>query len=91
MNRKQYLALIEPAIAIVAKKHEDYGNDRLGLQSYFPFGIQSHVQMIHVKTQRLVALAQTGAEEPNFESLKDSVLDNINYCVFLLQHLEQSK
>jgi CRISPR/Cas system-associated endonuclease Cas1 len=72
---------------VVVKKHEDYGNDSLGLHAYFPFGLPSYVQMMHVKTQRLVSLAKD-KREPNFESVKDSLNDLINYAIFTLDHLE---
>lgn len=72
---------------IVVKKHEDYGNADLGLHAYFPFGLPSYVQMMHVKTQRLVSLAKD-KREPNFESVKDTLKDLINYAVFTLDHLE---
>jgi hypothetical protein len=88
MDRKRYLALINPAIEIVAAKHEDYGNQALGLESYFPFGDKSYLQMMHVKMQRLISLAQS-EEEPNFESMHDTVLDLINYAVFFLDTWEQ--
>lgn len=88
MNRQQYLELITPAMEVVVKKHQDYGNDVLGLESYFPFGSLSYVQMLHVKTQRLVGLTRTGAN-PNFESMKDTLHDLINYAVFMLDHLEK--
>ncbi len=88
MDKKQYLDLIQPAIAIVVKKHEDYGNESLGLHSYFPHGIPSYTQMIHIKSQRLVALSYAEGE-PNFESVKDNLFDLINYAVFMLDYLDQ--
>jgi hypothetical protein len=88
MDKMRYLELVEPAIEIVTKKAEDYGNASLGLYSYFPFGLKSHVQMLHVKTQRLVSLAKDG-REPNYESLKDTLYDSINYAVFLLDAIEK--
>ena len=90
MNKMRYLELVQPAIEIVAKKHEDYGDDVLGLKSYFPFGLKSHVQMLHVKTQRLVSLAQDG-RVPNYESLKDTLYDQINYAVFLLDAIDKDE
>jgi hypothetical protein len=90
MKRERYLQLIEPAMAIVVKKHEDYGNDRRGLHSFFPFGAVSYVQMLHVKTQRLVSLVENG-QAPNFESIEDTLLDSINYSVFMLDYLNQKK
>jgi hypothetical protein len=83
MDQNKYWALIEPAAEIVAKKHEDYGNDEVGLAAYFPHGALSYHQMIHVKALRLGALAQS-QEEPNFESIEDSLYDLINYAVFWL-------
>ena len=87
MTRDEYLALIEPALAIVEKKHQDYGNATAGLDSYFPFGDKSYLQMMHVKMQRLLSLAKS-KEEPNFESMYDTVLDLINYAVFFLDTWE---
>ena len=88
MDRQKYLELINPAIVLVTKKHEDY-NKGLALEDYFPFGDASYVQMIHVKQCRLLSLVRTESKE-NFESKKDSVLDLINYCVFYLAYLEAS-
>lgn len=91
MNKMQYLDLIQPAIELVVKKHEDY-NDGLELKSYFPFGDVSYTQMLHVKSQRLVSLAGKSLNEnnaaPHYESVKDTVLDMINYCVFYLDYLK---
>lgn len=90
MNKIDYLELIQPAIDIVVKKHEDYNNESLGLKNYFPFGDQSYVQMLHVKSQRLVGLTQSGAVA-NFESVNDTVLDLINYAVFYLKFLKDEQ
>jgi hypothetical protein len=90
MDRARYLQLIEPAMAIVVKKHEDYGNKLLGLGSYFPHGALSYHQMLHVKTMRLGSLAQQGTN-PNFESMEDTLKDLINYAVFWLDHMDKEK
>lgn len=86
MDRQRYLDLINPAIVLVQKKHEDY-NKGLQLAEYFPFGDASYVQMLHVKQCRLLSLVSTDSME-NFESKKDTVLDLINYAVFYLAYLE---
>lgn len=88
MDKVQYMKLIEPAMALVTKKHEDYGDDKLGLHSYFPYGMPSYVQMMHVKTQRLVALTKL-ARTPNYESVNDTLIDLINYAVFALDYLDK--
>lgn len=86
MDRARYLELINPAIVLVLKKHEDY-NKGMKLEDYFPFGDASYVQMLHVKQCRLLSLVSTDTAE-NFESRKDTVLDLINYAVFYLAYLD---
>ena len=88
MDLNRYMALIQPAMETVVKKHQDY-NSAVTLEQYFPFGDKSYVQMLHVKTLRLVSLADN--PKPNFESAKDSVLDLINYAVFYLDHLQRKE
>ena len=80
MDRATYLELIEPAISIAEKKGEDY-NGGASVHDYFPFGDKSYVQMLHVKSQRLVQLTSDDRlnNKPNFESKRDTVLDLINY------------
>lgn len=87
MDRARYLDLINPAIALVIKKHQDY-NKGLELSQYFPFHDASYVQMLHVKQCRLLSLVATNTRE-NFESKKDTVLDLINYAVFYLDYLDK--
>ena len=86
MDRSKYLELINPAIVLVQKKHQDY-NKGLELDQYFPFGDASYVQMLHVKQCRLLSLVSTNTTE-NFESKKDTILDLINYAVFYLAYLD---
>lgn len=90
MDKMRYLELINPAAQIVVKKHEDYGNDVLGLKSYFPFGLPSYAQMLHVKVQRLVSLAKS-RQEPNFEGVQDTLYDLINYAVFTLDAIDKGE
>ena len=91
MDRQYYQCLIDPAIAMVIKKGADYNNGgRDDLHAYFPFGMKSYAQMIHVKNSRFVSLAkQTTA--PNYESARDTLLDLINYCVFALDWLNEGE
>lgn len=88
MDRARYLALLEPAMKIVVAKHQDY-NKAVELSAYFPFQDKSYIQMLHVKAMRLVSLASTN-QEPNFESVQDTVIDMINYAVFYLDYLEST-
>jgi hypothetical protein len=86
MDKDEYLALILPAAQLAEEKSADYNGEE-SLHDYFPFGAASYVQMIHVKSKRLVALTNK-EEEPSFESKRDTVLDLINYCVFYLDYIE---
>ena len=88
MDSRKYDSLIAKAKSLVVNKAKDYQGSGVKLQDYFPFGDKSYVQMMHVKTLRLRSLVDK-EDEPNFESVKDSVLDLINYSVFYLQHLEE--
>jgi hypothetical protein len=77
---------ISPAFIQAARLRQskrDYG----GIKEYFPFGDKSYVQMLHVKTQRLVNLTKTGGI-PNHESIKDSVVDLMNYASYYWEFLE---
>lgn len=90
MNKQDYLKLIAPAIDLVEGKGEDYNQGAVTtLHAYFPFGDKSYVQMIYVKALRLVAMASSEAE-PVYETNRDTLLDLINYCVFMLEYLENA-
>lgn len=88
MDQARYQQLVKQAQTIVTEKAKDY-QGKIQLHDYFPFGHRSHVQMIHVKSLRLVNLVEAGSS-PRFESIKDTVLDMINYCVFYLDYLERN-
>ena len=91
MDKQTYLKLIAPAMSMVEKKGQDYNNGgREDLHKYFPFQAKSYAQMVHVKSMRLVSLAQQEST-PNYESARDTLLDLINYCVFNLDYLEQQR
>lgn len=89
MTEEEYQRLVDQAKSLVVKKHADY-QQSVELKDYFPFGHKSYVQMLHVKTLRLRSLAAQSAPPAN-ESVKDSVLDLINYAVFYLAWLEANK
>ena len=80
------------AAKIQLKKSEDYNQGQNSVRSYFPFGLISYAQMIHTKSQRLNSLAVSDRQNnPNFESVKDTALDMINYCSFLADYLEEQE
>lgn len=66
--------------ALIRQKKRDYG----GISQYFPYGDMSFAQMIHVKSQRLLNLAdmERMGEQPINESIEDSLLDIMNYASY---------
>ena len=68
-------------------KSGDYGS----IRDYFPYDDMSYMQMIHVKTKRLVHLADQKRMgiEPTHESIKDNLLDLINYASYYYEFLEE--
>jgi len=82
---------VAEAVLLVIKKSADYnqGMGHLDLHnvdrsSYFPFGDVSYAQMLHTKAQRFNSLVKKAMEggEPNFEGLRDTALDIVNYAGF---------
>ena len=72
-----------------AKKGQDY-NSTVKLRDYFPMGHASYFQMMHLKTKRaesLIEVIQQGGE-PNFEGLRDTLLDALNYITFWVEALD---
>jgi len=70
------------AALLRAEKQKDYG----GLDDYFPFGAKSFCHELHKKTKRLVTLEKAGAS-PIHESVKDNLLDLINYASYYYEYL----
>jgi hypothetical protein len=92
-NRGGHPGALAEAALLCAKKSADYnqGMGHLDIHnvdrsSYFPFGEISYAQMLHTKTQRFNSLVKKGlaGEVPNFEGLRDTALDIINYAGFFI-------
>jgi hypothetical protein len=87
MNREEFLELCQPIAELVHSKGEDY-NQGMTQDMYFPFAHKSYVQMIFIKTMRLVSLLlKPGA--PKHESIEDTVKDLIAYCIFYIKFLKE--
>ncbi len=95
MNELEYADLLQDAMNLVTAKQQDYQSSAssITLEDYFPFGHKSYVQMLHTKVTRLRSLveAMDAGVEPNFESIRDSVNDLINYAVFYLKFLSKDE
>ena len=78
---------------IAIKKSQDYNNGNGQPTSravYFPFGLLSYAQMLHTKSQRLNSLAQQD-KIPNNESVRDTLLDMINYATFAVEAIDKGE
>ncbi len=91
-------AAVADAQLLVLKKSNDYNRSELDVADqhsardvYFPFGHASYAQMLHVKSQRINSLvdAELKGRPTNFEGLRDTALDLINYASFLAERLER--
>lgn len=89
-------ALAEAALLCIKKSadynqgsgHEDiHAVDR---SPYFPFGAASYAQMLHTKSTRFVSLVKKGGPA-EFEGLRDTALDIINYAGFYIASLEKKE
>jgi hypothetical protein len=83
-------ALAEAALLCI-RKSKDYNQmssemdpHKIDRASYFPFGSASYAQMLHTKSQRFnsLVLQEMRGQAPNFEGLRDTALDIINYAGF---------
>lgn len=91
IRRGGHPGAVAEAVLLCAKKSADY-NQGMGHEdihnvdrsSYFPFGAVSYAQMLHTKAQRFNSLVakQLNGAQPNFEGLRDTALDIINYAGF---------
>lgn len=79
---RRYTEALQQAHSLFVEKNKDY-NGGVELESYFPFGLKSYAQMIHVKSQRIVSLSKQD-RPPTFESVKASAIDLINYAAFIM-------
>jgi hypothetical protein len=87
------------AALLSVKKSQDYDLERLRADghkdrdAYFPLGLASYAQMVHVKSQRLVSMAvkTLAGAEPNFESALDTCHDLVNYASFCADWLRRSE
>ena len=90
-------ALAEAALLCI-KKSEDYNGEcsdphKVDRSNYFPFGVMSYGHMIHTKAQRFISLceARISGRPINFEGLKDTALDLINYAGFFIASEQEKK
>jgi len=83
-------ALADAALLCI-RKSADYNHGQtdphtIDRTTYFPFGTVSYAQMLHTKTERFISITRKSMEgkDANFEGLRDTALDIINYAGFYL-------
>ena len=69
--------ILEEAAALKMQKSKDYQGGKWSEADYFPFGHESYMHMLHTKYLRMRNVME--AENTNFESLEDTLVDMINY------------
>ena len=82
-SRGGHAAVLADAALLAIRKSQDYNSENMEVASYFPFGVMSYAQMIHIKAMRFVSLSTK--ENVNYEGLRDTALDLINYSAFFLR------
>lgn len=85
--------VLADAALLALRKGADYHNGNqptaADRAAYFPFGVLSYAQMIHMKAMRFVSVARASNSTVNFESLTDTAMDIINYASFYLEAAKQ--
>ena len=71
-------------------KARDYQSKSFKREDYFPFERLSYLQMIWIKVMRLRNLIENNKPTLH-ESLKDTLLDLINYAAFFVEHLDKEE
>lgn len=84
-------AFVEAA-TLLAKKKKDYRSG-VTLADYFPFGHHSYAQMLHTKMLRIISLVSVIEQnsQPNFESLRDTLIDMMNYAAFYVEAIDDGQ
>lgn len=88
---------LKEANALCEKKSEDYNGTSSANEcdparnSYFPYGDKSYLHMLHTKFKRIESVALRSQDSPNYESVRDSLLDLINYSAFYVAYIDQNE
>lgn len=82
-------AALGEAGLLAFRKADDY-NDGRSRDEYFPLGLASYAQMLHVKVTRLLSLSRRPREAAN-EPARDTALDIVNYASFLADWLGRQR
>jgi hypothetical protein len=84
---KKYFDALETAANLKVKKMHDYNNGVVNRKDYYVFGEKTLLSEIWKKVLRLFSLHTAGIEPKN-ETIKDTLLDLINYAADYYSYLE---
>jgi len=91
---KPSLKVLKECAEIQTKKSEDYQNPASTVMQadYYVNGVQTIFDTMHGKMLRIKSIQETILNDPKFlpnhESLRDSVIDLINYSTFYAAYLD---
>lgn len=83
--------MCKSARAIMRKKNADYANEEDPLANFRRFAELGFVVRMEDKLARLTTFAKRGIFEVETESLDDTLLDLVNYCVLLSFFVAEEK
>jgi hypothetical protein len=83
--------MTKAARTIMRKKNADYANEEDPLANFRRFGELGFVVRMEDKLARLTTFARRGILEVENESLDDTLLDLVNYCVLLSFYVTEEK
>lgn len=81
--------VLAEAMALQKKKSEDYQSAQSDVKhaDYFPRGLDTINDLLHIKLLRVRSVLAKGTDT-NFESLRDSYIDLINYASFAAAYVD---
>ena len=82
MNEKSIKNITDNVTQILLKKNQDYGG------ASFDLGLNGNMVHLWDKVSRYRSLISKGGQNPNFESLEDTLKDIIGYAIIGLHILE---
>ena len=85
MNEKSIKKITDDVTAILLKKNEDYGG------ASFDLGLNGNMVHLWDKVSRFRSLVSQENQNPNFESLEDTLKDIIGYAVIGLHILNDDQ
>lgn len=84
--------VLQEAIELQNLKGRDYNGATTSVQQadYYPRGVWSILDIVNAKYLRMVSVLEQMEQgnAPNFESVRDSALDLINYTSFLAAYMD---